>query len=540
MSLVIRKMSTHCQSPRGLERPDSLVDRVATGPLAAELKAQLGPSLDRLPAVVRVKQLRVRLKIPARKLNAMSLASAWARALTLAIHRALAVPPGDGAIASRRYASDAAYQAALIHRIATVGLSPDWEFPELEDWQGYPRLEACLLVLLAKREMAVEILEELHRQRWLEPLLLLWDDLSLERLMQALASDSVPAPGLSFDDLIELGRTVAAPGGMRPQWSLTSRRLAIRMWVRLQQRWPVRSIWHGLRLLLKFLEVPALLIVRDPALLSDAIPFPPWCAEIVRSIGMIGVAPGDAVVSPFIGQILLSRSEAKGRLSHAVTAADSLHSVLDALRPLVPSAASLVAPASSGAATNWIVSDYAGLLLMLSTVRRLGLWRLTRTPEFVRFGERRALSFLLAGLGLNLLARWNLEVPIEPAVALFAGMFEEPDRAGMRQFFRESDVRGIADFVQAGTWDEALDLGATELARNFASRVRGFRQASRDAVVKQFIRVRGRVLVEKTRLVVVLQPSPWAVALHLSSMDEPIERAEWLEERRVDFVLEGL
>ena len=94
--------------------------------------------------------------------------------------------------------------------------------------------------------------------------------------------------------------------------------------------------------------------------------------------------------------------------------------------------------------------------------------------------------------------------------------------------------------MQADNWPEALDRAATELSRMFADRVRGFRQASRDAVVKQFLRVRGRVLLEETRVLVVLESTPWAVALHLSGMDEPLERVEWLGQRRVEFVLEGL
>ncbi len=79
------------------------MDEVARGPLAWELNAQLGASLDRLPAVIRLKDLRVKLRISSRNLNAAGLANAWARAFTLAIHRALAYPPGDGVASSRRY-----------------------------------------------------------------------------------------------------------------------------------------------------------------------------------------------------------------------------------------------------------------------------------------------------------------------------------------------------------------------------------------------------------------------------------------------------
>jgi hypothetical protein len=76
MSLTIRKLSTHCRSPRNFESPAALVEDVAWGPLASELRATLGPSLDRLPAVIRLKTLHVRLKVPSRNLNTTKLASA--------------------------------------------------------------------------------------------------------------------------------------------------------------------------------------------------------------------------------------------------------------------------------------------------------------------------------------------------------------------------------------------------------------------------------------------------------------------------------
>ena len=94
MTLTIHKLSTRCRSPRGFERPGALVDDVARGSLASELAAHLGPSLDRLPAVARLKQLRVRLKIPSRNLNAMNLADAWARAFTLATSPSAGLSPG--------------------------------------------------------------------------------------------------------------------------------------------------------------------------------------------------------------------------------------------------------------------------------------------------------------------------------------------------------------------------------------------------------------------------------------------------------------
>jgi hypothetical protein len=337
--------------------------------------------------------------------------------------------------------------------------------------------------------------------------------------MQAMAEIG-GAPGLSLEDLIELARLAAASGALRPQLALAGRRQAISLWVQLRQRWPVREMWHGMRLLLKFLEMPAILLLRDPALLADAIPFPAWCERIV--VG--GERPVD----------FLNR---EGPYSERES---GLLSVLDTIRPLVPTAANPIPSGRTGATITWMTSDCAGILLMLSVVRRLDLTRLIRKPEFARLGGVRALSFLLAGIGMTLLKRWTPAEPVEPAVAIFAGMLPEPDLSGLRQFFSSTEVSVIADFVRGETWAEALDHAAVELVRGFASRVRGFRKASHQAIVRQFIRLRGRILVEDARLLVVLEPSPFSVALHLSSMDDPLDGVEWLNQRRVDFVLEGL
>ena len=170
----------------------------------------------------------------------------------------------------------------------------------------------------------------------------------------------------------------------------------------------------------------------------------------------------------------------------------------------------------------------------------MDLWRLMHTPEFMRFGGPRALSFLLAGVGMTLFEGWGVDDSIDPAVALFAGILAEPDRAGMKQFFAEADVRALSEFTQAKTWPDALENLATELACSFASRMRGFQQASRRSVVKQFLRIPGRVRVEEAGLLVLLESTPWAVALHLSGMDATLERVEWIGDRRVEFSLQGL
>lgn len=524
MTLTIHKLSTLCRSPKGFERAGAFVDDVAHGPLTSELSAHLGPSLDRLPAVVRLRNLRVLLSIPSRRLGPNLLAEAWARAFVIALHRALAYPESDGTYALRRYESQAAYQAAMLHHIVTQGLTPSWQFPELDEWRNSSAAQAALGLLLSPPELAVETLTLMSGHGWLEPLLAWWDEYSLEQVVQAIAKADTKSDGLSLADLIELGRAAAASGGLQSQWSVSSRRQAVRLWLRLSRRLPLRGVWDGLRLLRRLLETPVVFHRSIGALLASPIPFPDWCEAILKeAMGADNAAsPAGKRLGDMVAQI-------NGRF-----ASSALSTVLETLRPLVPSAADPVEPG------KWFSSDCAGILLLLSIARRLGFWPLSREAEFVRFGGPRALSFLMTGVGMTLLGEWSPESPIEPAVALFAGIFAEPDRAGMRQFFAGSDVHAIGEVVKAETWPDALEAAATELARAFAQRIRGFRQTSRAAVVKQFVRIPGRVLVEDRRLLVVLGPSPWAVALHISGADDALEPVEWLGNRRVEFVLEGL
>ncbi len=513
MSLTIHKLSTQCRSPKGFERAAALADEVARGPLASELNAQLGPSLDRLPEVVRLRNLQVRLKMPARRLTATSLASAWARAFTLALHRALAYPDGDGTYTIRRYQDQPTYRAGMIFHVATQGLSPKWQFRELDQWVNSSPAETCLRVLLSLPEWIVEILTQLGRDNRLEPVLALWDEARMEQIMCAIAERECMSPELTVKDLIALGRAAAAAEGLFPQWSIAARRQAVRLWLRLSRRFHIRAVWHGLRLLLRLLERPASFVQSDATLLSSPIPFPAWCEAILREVdpARAGISPTQSGASLF-----------------------ELNSLLQHLRPLVPSAAN---PSDTG---TWVSSDCAGILLLLSTVRRMDFWRLIRELEFVRFGGPRAFSFLLAGVGMKLIGQWNAGDSIEPAVALFAGIFAEIDRIGMKQFFAEANMQAVAAIASGNHWNEALENLATELARVFAQRIRGFRQASRNAVVKQFLCIPGRVLVEKQRLLVVLETSPWSIALHIAGMDASLENVEWLAGKRVDFILEGL
>lgn len=512
MRLVIQKLSTRCRAPKRAQRANSLVDEVACGPLALELGAQLGPSLDHMAAVIRIKELRVIVSIPASQLTVTKLAAVWAREFSLALHRALAHPDG-GVFDVRRHKSQARYNARLIQHLLVEGCSPSWQFPELRKWTGFGVAQSSCEFLLQRSEWIAETFAELAGLGWLEPLLSLWDELTLEQIMHAIAARSDMVRAFTLSSLIELGRHAIERGGLHPSWPVASRRQALRMWSRAPERFHIRDVWHGLRLLVRFLEQPMTLVTGDTTLLTDPIPFPEWSERVVSE---------DAVLT----QAAASNADRSKR--------SGLESVLQSLRGFVPSAA------IPGKRAQWIRSDFCGVLLLLSVIRRMDLWRLAQEPEFIRFGGPRAFSFLLVAIGMNLLGGPEVQKPIDPAVALFAGVQSELDHAGLKHFFSESDPGASSLSIYGRMWPEILQNLATELSRAFAQRIRGFRKASREVVVDHFIHRPGRILLEEMRLLVILEPSPWSAALHISGADDAVEEIEWLPWKRVDFVLEGL
>jgi hypothetical protein len=518
VTLTIDKLTTYCRIPRSVEGSRALVDEVAQGKLLYEIGAQLGPSLDRVPAVVRLKRLSVSLQLSPREIRRGKLACAWARALGVSLHRALARPAADGVISSRLYETRAAYKAAMVHHVLSQGTARCWEFPELRDRRDAGATAAALSILLEEPDLIGAIVASLEEHGWLDSLLVSLDDWALERIFAALSCNHNGNEVPTLAGVLEVARAARAAEGLQRRWSIAGRHQAMRLWVRMNQLLPVRAVWESLRLLVALLENPGLLSIGGVASRIDGLSLPQWGEAVLDEIRRAQVRGGAPEAA---------RSEVR-----------DLFGVLEDLRPQAPTSASPTRDTRDAA--RWISSDRAGILLMLPIVRGLNLWRLVHTPELIRFGGPRALSFLLAGVGMTLFEGWRVGDSIDPAVALFAGIVAEHDRSGMKQFFAEADVSALSEFTQARTWPDALENLATELARSFASRIRGFQRASRRSVAKQFLQIPGRVRVEETGLLVLLESTPWAVALHLSGMDATLGRVEWIGDRRVEFSLQGL
>ena len=517
MTLRIGKLATRCRVSRGHEDAGAFVDSVAREALPLELFARLGPSLDRQPAVVRLRRLNVALKVDVAELKHGALASAWAAAVIQALHQALARPGEDGTL--RRFQTRAAYVAEMIVFVSR-GPPTDtfWEFPELLAKVGRQPALIVLDLLLEAGPRLGEVLEELRRANKLVLVLAMLDEIALERVLRAISEVEGGDGALNAAQLVTLASVLVATRTPPRVGDAASRRQAIEVWLQLRGEMPVRGVWYGVRLLLQFLEEPALLATQRgnsdweapgvgvrallPSLANIMARFPVWCERLRLDFQLASGLPGRAA------------------------------SVLEELRRMTPTAA----PSRRAAAPLWLRSDCAGLLLLLPIIRRLGWLRLYRDPEI----GPRVFQALIAGSAMRLLQPWRPGESVAFEAGLLAGFIEEADRIGVAQILASTPPQTLSLFPSVAGWPEALDAAADALALGLASRVRGFRNADRNSITRHFIRVSGRILIEEKELRIVLEPSPWSVALHISGADDALDDVEWLGGRRVVFVLEGL
>jgi hypothetical protein len=206
-------------------------------------------------------------------------------------------------------------------------------------------------------------------------------------------------------------------------------------------------------------------------------------------------------------------------------------------------------PSAKPLHVDWISSDWCGLFFLSNTLERLGwvpAWG--QLPDFHAGGP----GCLVAGLALTIAARFDPALPsLDPAIALFAGYIHEPDLQHARRVFQEFPIAARLRVLRAAlpregvdqaaeSWEDTFERLAETLLRTFASRIRGFRQATRQGIARSFIARPGRVRIEPERLVVFPAPSAFNVALHISGMDDPVDSSIWLGGRRIEFELGDL
>jgi hypothetical protein len=548
MSLTIERFITRCQIPRRLKLDGALVDRVAREQFPSECARQLGPRWPRHASVYRIRRLPVRLTVFLADLNDTRLPQLWAAAFVRAIAETLALPAGSGPVEVVRAENWAEWLARFIHDLLNGNASGRWEYQEFQEYFGLSTKDALLAILSQQPAEIISVLVALEARSALDRLLTVLDELALEQLFVAIAREmGVEQSRLSITDLLTVGRLLLSQSALRPGVVPTSRRHALRLFLALRREttlkpgdtWSPRRVLHGLMSLATLTQLIRSVEGTEAncdvlaAALSEHIkePLHPVVLEVLEEIRNLV-------------QTKRQNSRHKARVSSMLT--ELTHLVIE-LQPLFST------PGNQAHDIRWISSDCAGLFLLIGLIKKLG-WSesILQSALGSAYGPR-AVTYIFAGLSLSVLARF-VDDPdrLDPGLALFAGCPGDPDLAGLRRFFASgsaADRREILTELIGETkgpndasevWAATLDCLAEQLIREFALRVRGFRHASRSFVVKNCFALSGRIGVEEKRMVVRLAPSPFHVALHISSMDESVESVTWLDGRRLEFQLEGL
>jgi hypothetical protein len=524
-------MATECRAPRSLARAASVVDGLARGRLAGDLGARLGPSLDRIGGVVRIRRLPLRVIIRGADLDEAKISERWVGAFVQALFQALACPSGEGPYEVARYASRAEELAALV-RDALAGVAARaWQYASFRTsgvvddpgrvfalCESAAELRELLLALgrMAVTPSAMPVSSS-GNSSVLDELLLRFDDIALEALFARIArvvhSSPTATTTLTIEDVIAvlaLAQRLAAGGtatGALRQWQRSGdthdtalRRLALRAYASsIDEGRSPRLIFHALLAARMLAESPSLFIGSRGTKTIEQITgrtSPEPVAELLRALrtrAEVASSLRDAVAG--FAKTHLS-AEVSGRLNRSVWTETSAPHQIEVEDE-----------------ATWIASDFAALLLLAPLVQRLGWLQYRHDLGPIAF------SSMLVDVAEEIVAlvEPDRERP-DPASLLFAGWVGAPSPR------------------TPGEWQQLAD----ELLSEFRSRIRGFRQSPFAAIVRQFIRNSGRIRIEERRLTVVLDPTPFHVALHLGSADESIDSLDWIGGRRLDFVLEGL
>jgi len=592
MSLSIDQFNTTCHVPPERRRDAEIVDQLARGRFARDLGDHLGPSLARQPAIIRIRRLSMRILLPVSELNEDALSLRWRQEFGKALFTALAYPSDVGPIEVYRADSIAGFVASAVRDLLDGTAPYKWQYAEFESFFRLGNTQAALALICEWPQQSLEVMLQLAGKRVLSRLLARFDDDALERIFAVLMSSTeLESKALSISDLIAVAR-LALEHTPDKALALRSRAYALELFVESHGAHQLlsspRALFHALLALAVLLNedlfwpgiprgesrvgrlpsnVTTLLeniaraladlldgeISKSGIALSEARSAQAQLAytAILESIGgvlrkyvraALHIDPRNQVHLAFggntPGELKTDRRNVTAQLAE-----------LDQLLQLMRVELKIPTPSTKPLQVHWISSDWCGLFFLSSTLERLGwvpAWG--QLPDFQAGGP----GCLVAGLALTIAERFDPALPsLDPAIALFAGYVHEPDFLHARRVFQQFSNAARLRVLQAALPHEAVDQAAESwegtferlaetLLRTFASRIRGFRQASRPGIVRCFIARPGRVRIEPERLVVFPAPSPYNVALHISGMDDPVDSSIWLGRRRIDFELGDL
>jgi hypothetical protein len=526
VSLTIQRFVTRCRASPAPAVRRAALEGVVRKEFAAECARRLEGS--RLRGLVRLRDLRLRVKISREDFSAGRLPAIWAETFAAELAR-MTASGGEGVV---RAENRVAWSATFIGDLLAGRARQRWEYAEFRELFELDLSHAILRLLGKRPEETGAVLELLARRGDLPRLLTAFEETTLESLFALVAQglESVPA-ALELGDLILVARLVIADPESRAASILATRRRALRLW------------GEGFSSLN---EQSATARVRTPGDMFALLKCLDWLRAELASKAR---APAEHALDRLaiaqragepLRQVLESFSSGPGGESPEIL---ELRKVMNEPPLLSDPGLSLSSP--------WLDSNAAGLLLLIGIIERLG-WRGRARPSLHAMGGDNAETAFFAALGLAALGRsFEARVRLDPAVAILAGRPEDAAAFEVSQFLEDgaSEQRrallltllgDLAETPAEESWEATIELLAAHLIRAFAQRLRGFGEARRAFLVKQFLAIPGRIQIEEHRIQVVLAPQPLHVVLRLAAMDATLETVTWLGGRRTEFYLEGL
>lgn len=527
MSLRIERFVTRCRaSPsQGVRR--ATLETVVRN----EFAAQCARRLEGIPlrGLVRLRRLRLRLKISREDFSAGRLPALWAESFAAELARA-AASGGEEVVCAE---NQTAWFAAFIRDLLAGRARQRWQYAEFSELFNLDVGHAILRLLSNQPEETVPVLKLLAEGGNLPQLLAVFDDTTLERLFALVAQGLASAPvTLEVEDLILVARWVIADPERSGASTFATRRRAFQLWFTNFSRLQERSAAG------RFLTPGDVFVLLQ-------------CLDWLRAEwNFIARVPGKRALERFA--IAQRASES---LRHALQSLSSAgvgeNSAVSELRTVMNE---LAPPAGGGLSLDspWLESNAAGLLMLIGIIERLG-WRVRARHSLRAIGGTDMESAFFAALGLAVLGRSAAERErLDPAIAVLAGRPEMAASFKVSEILEEATAEDrralllslLEDASEASgaeeSWAATIERLAAHLIRVFALRLRGFGEARRAFVVKQFLAIPGRIRIEEERIQVVLTPQPLHVVLRLAGMDATLESVTWLSGRRIEFYLEGL
>jgi hypothetical protein len=508
MPLTIDHLEIVCKTPPERQQLVAEVEHLVRRDLPASLGAHLGPSLDRGSHTTVVRRLNVRVRLNQRDWTHGNLLTALCKAFSEALFQALALPAPLGSPDRAEFSSQILWKAEMIAWVENGTPADAWRFDLPANALGMDRGSAAILLLLEDPATLAELLCLLATKGTLTRLLARWDAVALERIFAALAATIVP--------------TLLEPFAPIEAISILERALTI--------RGGTAGVSFGTR-------AHALLLFATS---GPASPHPRRTFQLLQAARILLEYPRTTLqtLQEVAGAAKLSPAVEAQLRTLLLVPASRWRPIAEGIARIVPIT---VRDAESPHAS--IRSEVAGVFLLAPVVLAL---RWDEPPAKSTSREFKVLlaSIFQTALLLGTAARFDPTDPVlDTGASIAGGLGAEP---GMR------DVRAIIDTMpwaeMTRNWNldpcssliELLEHAAAQLLGALGERIRGFRQAPPAAIARAFVRVPGQIDISNERhLQVVLEPTPYAIALHLSGCDGEMPFLPWLEQ---DFtiLLEGL